>query len=177
MSKTGFAVAVYDTHGQTETAVKNLANAGFDMKTISILGRDYQTKEYVVGYRNAGDRAKFFGKLGAFWGDLSGILFRSALRFVPIVGHIVVLGSVAATVFDGLQGAVLGGGRRWRSTHAPRHGLGFEFMATRAWCRVAGLFDSEAAIGSADRGCLLVKEGAGHWVRPCTSSRPKGVVA
>ena len=30
--------------------------------------------------------------------------------FVPVVGHIVVLGPVAATIFGGLQGAVLGGG-------------------------------------------------------------------
>ena len=110
MSKTDFAVAVYDTHGQAETAVKDLAKAGFDMKTISILGRDYHTEEHVVGYLNAGDRAKFFGKLGAFWGGLAGILFGSALMFVPVVGHIVVLGPVAATIFGGLQGAVLGGG-------------------------------------------------------------------
>ena len=61
MSKTDFAVAVYDNHGQAETAVKDLAKAGFDMKTISILGRDYHTEEHVVGYLNAGDRAKFFG--------------------------------------------------------------------------------------------------------------------
>jgi len=72
MSKTDFAVAVYDNHGQAETAVKDLAKAGFDMKTISILGRDYHTEEHVVGYLNAGDRAKFFGKLGAFWGGLAG---------------------------------------------------------------------------------------------------------
>ena len=110
MSKTDFAVAVYDNHGQAETAVKDLAKAGFDMKTISILGRDYHTEEHVVGYLNAGDRAKFFGKLGAFWGGLAGILFGSALMFVPVVGHIVVLGPVAATIFGGLQGAVLGGG-------------------------------------------------------------------
>ncbi len=80
------------------------------MKTISILGRDYHTEEHVLGYLNAGDRAKFFGKLGAFWGGLAGILFGSALMFVPVVGHIVVLGPIAATVFGGLQGAALGGG-------------------------------------------------------------------
>lgn len=110
MSKTDFAVAVYDTHPQAETAVKELAKAGFDMKTISILGKDYHTEEHVVGYLNAGDRAKFFGKLGAFWGGLAGMLFGSALMFIPVVGHIVVLGPIAATVFGGLQGAALGGG-------------------------------------------------------------------
>ncbi len=110
MSKTDIAVAVYDFHGQAEDAVHKLAKAGFDMKAISLLGKDYHSEQHVVGYFNAGDRAKFFGKLGVFWGGLAGILFGSALMFVPVVGHIVVLGPLAATLASGLQGAVLGGG-------------------------------------------------------------------
>ena len=110
MTKTDIAVAVYDIHTQAETAVKALQRAGFDMKKISIIGRDYHTEEHVVGFLNAGDRAKIFGKLGAFWGGLMGILFGSALMFVPVVGHVIILGPLAATIFGGLQGAVLVGG-------------------------------------------------------------------
>jgi len=110
LNKTDIAVAVYDNHTRAESAVKALQHAGFDMKKISILGKDYETEEHVVGYFNAGDRAKFFGKLGAFWGGLAGMLFGSALMFVPVVGHIIVLGPLAATLFGGLQGAVLVGG-------------------------------------------------------------------
>jgi hypothetical protein len=110
MSKTDIAVAVFNSHGQAEDAVQRLAKAGFDMKKISIVGKDYHTEEQPVGYFNAGDRAKFFGKLGAFWGGLAGILFGSALLFVPVVGHVVVLGPLAATLAAALQGAVLGGG-------------------------------------------------------------------
>lgn len=110
MSKLEIAVAVYDSHSQAEDAVHKLAKGNFDMKTISILGKDYHTEEHVVGYFNTGDRAKFFGKLGAFWGGLAGMLFGSALMFVPVVGHVVVLGPIAATIAGGLQGAILGGG-------------------------------------------------------------------
>lgn len=110
MNKSDTAVAVYDSHEQAEAAVRELAKAGFDMKTISIVGKDYHSEEHVVGYFNAGDRAKFFGKLGAFWGGLAGLLFGSALMFVPIVGHIVVLGPFAAMLAGGLEGAALGGG-------------------------------------------------------------------
>lgn len=39
MNKTDFAIAVYDSHGQAETAVKDLAKAGSDMKAISGVGR------------------------------------------------------------------------------------------------------------------------------------------
>jgi hypothetical protein len=109
-SKTDFAVAGYDLHPQAETAVKDLAKAGFDMKTISILCRGYHSGEQVVGYLSAGDRAKFFGKPGVFWGGLTGILFGHSLMFVPVVGHIVVPEPIVATLFGGLQGAALGGG-------------------------------------------------------------------
>ena len=110
MTQTDIAVAVYDLHTQAESAVKALQRAGFDMKKISIIGRDYHTEEHVVGFLNAGDRAKFFGKLGAFWGGLMGMLFGSALLFVPVVGHVIILGPLAAIIFGGLQGAVLVGG-------------------------------------------------------------------
>ncbi len=110
MSKTDIAVAVYDLHTQAESAVKALQRAGFDMKKISIIGRDYHTEEHVVGFLNAGDRAKVFGKFGAFWGGLMGVLFGSAMMFVPVVGHVIVLGPLAATLFSGLEGAVLVGG-------------------------------------------------------------------
>ena len=110
LNKTDIAVAVYDNHTQAESAVKALQRAGFDMKKLSIIGRDYHTEEHVVGFLNAGDRARFFGKLGAFWGGLMGMLFGSALFFVPVVGHVIILGPLAATVFGGLQGAVLVGG-------------------------------------------------------------------
>ena len=110
MTKPDIAVAVYDLHTQAEAAVKALQRAGFEMKKISIIGRDYHTEEHVVGFLNAGDRAKIFGKLGAFWGGLMGILFGSAMMFVPVVGHVIVLGPLAAALFGGLQGAVLVGG-------------------------------------------------------------------
>lgn len=110
MTKTDIAVAVYDIHTQAETAVKALQRAGFDMKKISIIGKDYHTEEHVVGFLNAGDRARIFGKLGAFWGGLMGVLFGSAMMFIPLVGHVIVLGPLAAALFSGLEGAVMVGG-------------------------------------------------------------------
>jgi len=67
-------------------------------------------EEHVIGFLNAGDRAKIFGKYGAFWGGLIGVLFGSALMFIPILGHIIVLGPLAAMLVSGLQGAVVVGG-------------------------------------------------------------------
>lgn len=110
MSEKSIAIAVYHSHEQAEEAVRQLLQAGFDRQAISIVGKDYHTEEHVVGYFNAGDRAKFFGKLGAFWGGLGGMLVGSMLMFVPVVGHIVVIGPLAAMIAGGIQGAVVGGG-------------------------------------------------------------------
>ena len=110
MTKPDIAVAVYDTHTKAEDAVKALQRAGFDMTKVSIIGRGYHTDEHVVGFLNAGDRAKVFGKFGAFWGGLMGVLFGSAMMFIPVVGHLIVLGPLAAALVGGLEGAVVVGG-------------------------------------------------------------------
>ena len=51
-------VAIYDTHEEAEKAVRELQKSGFDMRTLSIVGKDYQTEEEVVGYYTTGDRMK-----------------------------------------------------------------------------------------------------------------------
>lgn len=110
MTKENAAVAVYNTHTQAEAAIKELQKSGIDMKKLSILGKDYHAEENVLGYYNAGDRMKFWGKLGAFWGGLWGLLFGSALFFIPGIGHIVVLGPVGGMIVGALENAVIVGG-------------------------------------------------------------------
>ena len=103
-------VATYDTHTQAEDAVKELQKAGFDMKQLSIVGRDYHTDEHVVGYYNAGDRMKQWGKFGAFWGGIWGLLFGSAFFWIPGVGPLLVAGPLVALILGGLEGAAVVGG-------------------------------------------------------------------
>ena len=57
-------IAVYNTQPEAEAAVKELPRGGFDMKRLSVVGKDYHTDEQVVGYYNAGDRMKHWGKMG-----------------------------------------------------------------------------------------------------------------
>jgi hypothetical protein len=103
-------VAVYKTHDSAETAVKQLQKSGFDMKRLSIVGKDYHTEENVVGYYNTGDRVKYWGKLGAFWGGFWSLLFGSAFLMIPGLGPIVVAGPLVAAIVVGLEGAVVTGG-------------------------------------------------------------------
>ena len=110
MNKTNSVVAIYDTHEQAEHAIKELQVAGVDMKSLSIAARDTHTDEHVVGYYNAGDRMKYWGKMGAFWGGFWGLLFGSALFAIPGIGPILVAGPLVAWIIGGLEGAAVVGG-------------------------------------------------------------------
>ena len=109
MSITNSVVAIYDTHEQAEHAIKELQEAGVDMKSLSIAGKDTHTDEHVVGYYNAGDRMMRWGKIGAFWGGFWGLLFGSGLFLIPGVGPILVAGPLVAWIVAGLEGAVVVG--------------------------------------------------------------------
>lgn len=110
MSELNTTVAIYDTHTEAESAVKELQRAGFDMKKLSIVGRDYHTEEHVVGYYNTGDRMKAWGKLGAFWGGLWGLLFGAAFFAIPGIGPVLVAGPLVGWIVATLEGAAVVGG-------------------------------------------------------------------
>lgn len=103
-------VAAYNTHVEAEEAVKELQKSGFDMKKLSIVGRDYNTEEHVVGYYNAGDRMKYWGKMGGFWGGIWGLLFGAAFFAIPGLGPVLVAGPLVAWIVAGLEGAAVVGG-------------------------------------------------------------------
>jgi len=90
--------------------VKGLQRSGLDMKRLSIVGRDFHSEEHVVGYYNTGDRMTFWGKLGAFWGGLWGLLFGTAFLWVPGIGAVLIGGPLVAAIVGGLEGAAVVGG-------------------------------------------------------------------
>jgi uncharacterized membrane protein len=103
-------VAIYKSHAEAEAAVMELQHSAFDMKKLSIVGRDQHTDEHVVGYYNAGDRMKYWGKLGAFWGGIWGLLFGSAFFLIPGVGPLLVAGPLVGWIVGALEGAAVLGG-------------------------------------------------------------------
>ena len=103
-------VAVYNSHSEAEAGVTELQRGGFDVKKLSVIGKDYHSEEQVVGYYNTGDRMKYWGKMGALWGGLWGLLFGAAFFWVPGVGPLLVAGPVSAAIVAGLESAVVVGG-------------------------------------------------------------------
>jgi len=110
MDVTDSVIAVFTDHESAEAAVKKLADAGFEMKHLSVVGKGYHTEEAVTGFYNTGDRVKFWGSRGAFWGGLWGLFFGGLFLTIPVVGHLVILGYLAATVISAVETAVVAGG-------------------------------------------------------------------
>ena len=108
--KVNSVVAIFATHTAAEEAVIELQKSGFDMKKLSIIGRDYHAEEQVMGYYNTGDRAAYWGKTGAFWGGFWALLFGSAFFIVPGLGPIVVGGPLVSWIVGALEAAALVGG-------------------------------------------------------------------
>src|SRR3984885_7367285 len=107
METTDTVIAIFADHQAAEAAVKKLSAAGFEMKHLSVVGKGYHTDEKVVGFYNVGDRIKFWGKRGAFWGGLWGLFLGGVSLTIPVVGSVMIFGYLAAGVVSGVEGAVV----------------------------------------------------------------------
>ena len=110
MAEHNAVVGIFDSHIKAETSIRELQRSGFDMKKLSIVGKDYHPEEHVVGYYNTGDRMKVWGKLGGFWGGFWGLLFGSALFVIPGIGPLIVFGPLVGWIIGALEGALVVGG-------------------------------------------------------------------
>jgi hypothetical protein len=99
-------MAVYNSHEKAERAIRLLNADGYKMMNLSIIGQDYETQERPIGFLNAGDRMLAWGKFGAFWGSIWGLLFGSAMLVIPGLGFLLFAGYIVAAV----EGAVILGG-------------------------------------------------------------------
>jgi hypothetical protein len=110
MNKSNSVVAIYPSHTAAEAAVKELQRSGFDMKKLSIVGRDFHTDEHVVGYYTTGERMASWGTTGAFWGWIWGLLFGGAFFMIPGIGPLMIAGPIVGWLVAALEGAVVVGG-------------------------------------------------------------------
>jgi hypothetical protein len=110
MEKLDTVISVFPDHDGAEHAIRTLAQAGFDLKSLSIIGHGYQREERVIGFYNVADRVTFWGGRGAFWGGLWGLFFSGVFIAAPVTGPVVVLGFLASMAISALEGALIAGG-------------------------------------------------------------------
>ncbi len=63
-----------------------------------------------MGFYNIGERVTFWGSRGAFWGGLWGLFIGGVFVTTPVLGPLIILGSLAGTVVMGLESAAVVGG-------------------------------------------------------------------
>jgi len=110
MTPNNSVVAIFKSHSQAESAIKELQKSGFDMRKLSIIGKEYETEEHVTGYYNLGERAATWGKTGAFWGWIWGCFFGSAFLFLPGIGPVMIGGPIVSWLIGALETSVVVGG-------------------------------------------------------------------
>jgi len=113
-TKHAFLVAVFDDLKQAETAVRRLADKEFPLDKISLLARTGGSGDDVIGivHPEVGERMQVWGKQGALWGGLLGVLAGAAgLVFLPEVGAVLVMGPLVQMISGGLLSAgIVGAG-------------------------------------------------------------------
>jgi hypothetical protein len=110
MSDHHSVVSIFESNTLAQDAVTRLQRSGVNIKKLSLVGKDYHTDGHVVGYYNTGDRVKYWGRQGAFWGGLWGMLAGSAFFFIPDIGPLVIAGPLVGVIVGALEGnAVVGG--------------------------------------------------------------------
>ena len=110
LEKNSSAVGLFNSHEDAENAVKELQKCGYDMKKLSVVGKDYHTEENVIGYYNTGDRMATWVKFGLFWGWIWGLLFGSAFLMIPGIGAVIVGGPLVVYLISAVEMAVVTGG-------------------------------------------------------------------
>lgn len=98
-------VSIYDSHASAEAAVEKLTKANFDIATLTVISR-----EYLDGYRAAGERMRFWTWRGILWGGVAGLLVSIGFLWVPGIRPLLVGGPLLNVILCVIQGSVFGGG-------------------------------------------------------------------
>ncbi|MEG4814294.1 histidine kinase [Microcoleus sp. K5-D4] len=109
------AVGVFSTRRETEHALGELRNAGFDMNRVSVIAKDADSKGDIAGIDvhdsadNKSDEGATKGALtGGTLGGLTGLLVGLGLVAIPGIGPIMLAGASATAIATTLAGTALG---------------------------------------------------------------------
>jgi hypothetical protein len=102
-------VASYLTHLGAEDAVRRLAEGGLPINQISIIGRNFETREDVQGFYRPEDAAVSGAIQGAWFGGFFGMLAGAMGLFIfPAIGALMVFGPLAGLIAGAVGGAGVG---------------------------------------------------------------------
>ena len=106
-------VGIYASETRAQQLVEKLIHEDFPMDRISLLSRAGGAGDDMLGvtYHNTAERMKVWGKHGAFWGAIWGLLASATGLFVlPGLGPLLVAGPIVEAFSAALAGAAVAGG-------------------------------------------------------------------
>jgi hypothetical protein len=110
MTDKNICIAVARDHEQAFEVVRSLQTGGFAAESMSVIGKDHADDKHIHGYVTTGEAMSFWGKQGAIWGGLFGLLAGAGFLFVPGIGPLIVGGPLLSMMVGAVEGgAVLGG--------------------------------------------------------------------
>jgi len=98
-------VAIYDTPGEAAFAVRELRDAGFDTRNLSVAGKDSGAGEAPVCYYRSGGEVRYLGQMESFWNCVWEQLTGWALVTIPDLGSVLVAGALADWIVVGMENA------------------------------------------------------------------------
>jgi len=106
-------LAFYADEKRADETLRKAVDSDFPLDRVSILGKAQASGDDPLGvyYPNTGERMKGWGKMGAFWGGLWGLLSGAAGMFlIPGFGPLIAAGPIVEALVGALGGAGLAGG-------------------------------------------------------------------
>jgi hypothetical protein len=110
MEQVSSALYMFDTHPDAQDAIRSLSTSGFDVTTLSLIGKGRNSEQPPIGFYTGGDRILTWGSIGAVWGGIWGLLLAPAIFFLPGFGLVAMAGPIVAALVGALEGAVMVGG-------------------------------------------------------------------
>lgn len=105
-------LAFFENEPAAERALQTMIQSEVSMDHLSILGRASASGDDPLGvyYRNPGDRMVGWGKMGALWGGLLGMVSGAMGMFIiPGLAPLIAAGPIAEALIGAAGGAGLGG--------------------------------------------------------------------
>lgn len=106
-------IGIYASEARAQQLVEKLIHEDYPMDRISLLSRAGGMGDDMLGvtYHDTGDRMKAWGKHGAFWGAVWGLLASASGMFVlPGLGAVLVAGPIVEALAAAFTGAAVAGG-------------------------------------------------------------------
>jgi hypothetical protein len=100
-------IHVFSGPVEVQAAIEKLGQSGFDMRQVSVAGRDDRVTEEIAGHFDLGGGMKYWGQSSVFWEGLWKELSGWAFFAIPGLGSILVTGPLAGWIIAGLENATI----------------------------------------------------------------------